>query len=235
MSDFVAPDKTIQSSPRKTLLGWLMKPFTDIREAEEAAIRRQRLEVQFAGDVIANLPGGRGLLPEVHEMLVRGISKVDSNTIAAVQKHLRRCNEAAGAILDSLKFSSNPTFALRRIANHFEHVYFGLGWDRMGYPGGACDFIIENLPENGLSIEQERALLSLRSSLYYQDHHPSDGGVFRKPGVSYRPAATQCALERPQDIDRIIALAQERNPLHVEDYRALLDSGISGALTEGAL
>lgn len=231
------PDK-VTPEPKLGLIDRIMKPFKDRKAAQAAAALRQQQEIvrqqqgaQLSQNIQYYLPAGMNLAPEVKDRMNAGIAKIDSDVIVAVQKHLKRRNGTSLSIMDVLEFSDNPNGELRRITDHFDFAYRKLDW---GYPARACEFIVDSLPDEGLTIEQERSVLRLQNSLYEKDLTPA-GGSSNKNGYAYNDAATQCAIERPQDIDRIIALAQTRNPLNVADYNALLDSEVAGVLAEGDL
>lgn len=198
----------------------------------------ERMEAKLAAEkllqrIVSGTPFGMNLSDEVKRKYADRLNDMDPASVRAMLRLKQEHSVSSLALMSILDRYASPSITARRISEHYDYAK-SLGWD---YDSAAFDFIESNLPDaewtKGLTSEQERALLTLANSAVTKSYNSNGGSASYH--YWYNPAARECAIERPQEVDRIITIAQERNPLTIDDYRALLNPDILPPLADGAI
>jgi hypothetical protein len=222
-----------QTTPeRVNLLARMMKPFTGRKAAKEAAVLRARQEDALSALIRSRLPAGMQPAPEVLGRLSWGIAKLDNHMLSSVHKFMQKRDGTALPVMGILQYSLDPSRDLAKTIGNFYYARDKLGW---AYAPAAFDFMMDGLPDEKLSTEQARAVLKLENTLYTKDLTPKGGNIATTKREKYPECFAQTAIERPQDIDRIIEIAETRTVHHAAHLDALLDDNVMPVLAEGAL
>jgi hypothetical protein len=201
--------------------------------AHAERVDAERAAEKLLHRINSGTPVGMTLSDEVKRKYAERLRGMDPAAVRDMLQLKEDHSVSSLALMSILDRYASPSFTAQKIAEHYEYAK-SLGWN---YDSAAFGFIESNLPDaewtQGLNPVQERAVLALANSAVTKQYNSSGGSTSHR--FWYNPAARECAIERPQDIDRIIAIAQERNPLTIEDYRALLRPDILPPLADGAI
>lgn len=168
----------------------------------------------------------------------QGVTKLSPQTAVGLRKFLNeRTEEHDTLAFDALHVLSKYADADSRInivMRHLDHA-IDLGWK---YTTIAIPMILEAIDEKrgyyqNFTQEQETALLLLEDSKWNKKYTTNGGSRWRL--YSCHQSVAEVALERPQDIDRIISVARQHDPQHAAHLIAILDGEITSPLGDGAL
>lgn len=126
----------------------------------------------------------------------------------------------------------NTYFGLEhRVELVLKHFGFASSLDTCA-PADVIDRALGNMDNIALSLEQEQALVRLESSRWAKTRRAGTG---EQPLHHYEAFVTRAVIERPQDVGRIVELAQRGKCESLPQINAVLDARVAVALSEGAL
>jgi hypothetical protein len=119
----------------------------------------------------------------------------------------------------------------RRVELALDHFDFAVSLGTCA-PFDVIERALGNFDDTDLSNEQHRSLIRLENSRWTNTRK---AGTTEQPLHHYEAFVTRVVLDRPQDTDRIIALAQSGSCGNMLQMNAVLDGEVIAALSEGML
>ena len=207
------------------------------REKEEERLMMEA-QSELVRVILDGLPTGRDShVPNFRDALEDSAKQLPAETCHKARDFIEEnicLHEGIASLVVDVLGRRDSDAALNRLMDNFSYME-DLGWR---FAGALAGMVLRSFPSTvihrDLTVEQQHALIRLEDAQWDKSFLPVGGKKHRILRLACNDVAS-VVVQRPEDIDRIIELARDRNPKAVDDYLSLLDTGSVKSLSSGAL